>query len=308
MTKLRKLGLVAAVAMLSTSVFAMHVAQDDELENATGQDGITIGVTLPTSGLSFSTIIHDGNGFGALATPGALIIGDPRGVGGIAKTSFASAGEILLNIDATGDVDTVTANNQAAVRINVTLSSALTIHTGDISVARSNGLGVALNSAPVDQTAKFLNDMTITIGSGSLMDITLGNEDLTAATGHMIVLNTNLTGGLSIANFSLNDAGGTVSGGSISATNIKMCDTSTANACSVTNNLAVKANADIAGGATGGLILTLAQVGLTTGMDIEMTGVKFGDASTSAIGNIDIVGLAFGNNAADKTVIRIAGH
>jgi hypothetical protein len=43
-------------------------------------------------------------------------------------------------------------------------------------------------------------------------------------------------------------------------------------------------------------------------MDIEMQGVKFGSAATAAIGDIDIVGLAFGNNAAEKTVIRIAGH
>lgn len=316
MLVLKKLAIAAAVAMLSSQVFAMDIVADDDLSETTGQDGISVGITLPVSGLSFSTIMHDSDGWVGATSAGGLIIGDPRNAGGsYVKTKLASAGEIMLNIDSTGDIDPATpATKQAAVKINITLGSALTITTGTLSVAASNGLGVALNTAPVDQTAPFLNSMDITIGAGSLMDIYLGNEPVG---GHMIDINTSLTGGLTIANFSLNDTGGTVTGGSISATQIKMCDTNATAACGATN-LQIKANIDVASTAvapvapaapaTGGLILTLAQVGTTSGMDVEVTGLKFGSALTPAIGNVDIVGLALGNNAADFTKIRIVGH
>jgi len=312
----KKFAIATAIAIISSSAFAMNIIDDEDLAEVTGQDGISVGITLPVSGLSFSTIIHDADGYTGATSAGALILGDPRAAGGsYVKTKLASAGEIMLNIDSTGDVDPATPlTKQAAVKINITLGSALTITTGTLSVAASNGLGAALNTAPVDQTAPFLNSMDITIGAGSLMDIYLGNEPVG---GHMIDINTSLSGGLTIANFSLNDTGGTVTGGSISATQIKMCDTNATAACGATN-LQVKANVDIASTAvapvapaapaTGGLILTLAQVGTTSGMDVEVTGLKFGSTLSPAIGNVDIVGFALGNNAADFTKIRIVGH
>lgn len=314
MTGFKKLALISAVALVSGSAFALEAVDDSTLSETTGQDGVTLGITLPSGGLSFSAILHDSDGFTSYTTSaGAIVVGDPRAAGGsFVKAKLASTGEIQLNIDATGDVDTVAANNQAAVRINVNLTSALTFTTGTLSVAKSNGLGVALNTSPVDQTNPFMNSMDITVGSGSLMNIFLGNEP---NGGHMIDINTTLTGGLTISNFSLNDTGGAVRGGSIAVTTIKMCDTDATATCGTTN-LQVKANVDIASTTTaptspnpptdGGLILTLSQVGLSGasgGLDAEMTEVKLGSSLTPAIGNIDIVGLNLAG-----TAIRIVGH
>lgn len=102
-----------------------------------------LGHPPPSGRISHSTILRDSDAFNSLGGAGSLNIGDLRGAAGsYVKTKQVSAGEIQLKSHAIGDVETAAANNRAAVRINVNLTSALTIAAGTLSVAKSNGLGV----------------------------------------------------------------------------------------------------------------------------------------------------------------------
>lgn len=288
MKHLSKLVLASAIAM-STSAFAMESMEDEALASMTGQDGVTIDITPGT--LASSIVVHDSNGFGATASAGAIVIGDPLNGGTLVKNSVAVAGggAIRLLIDATGDIDTGAATTPS-VRINVSTTNTLTIHTGDLSVAASNGLGNAVGT-PV----KFMNDMTLSIGAGSLMNMYLGGESVTAGNAgrNMIELSTSLTNGLNMANFALIDAGGAVSGGSIQATNIKIVDRTGG------TNLAIDASANVA---SDGLVATVNTFG-TGGANIQVTALKLGNAAATAIGNVDIIGLDMSG-----TTMKIYGH
>lgn len=289
MKNFSRLILASAIAM-SSAAFAMESMDESALSETTGQDGVTVEITPGT--LAFSTVIHDGNGWTGATSAGAIVIGDPLAGGVLTKTSVAvgGGGAIKLDIDATGDIDSGAATTPA-VRVAVSVTgTGLVIHTGDISVAKSNGLGVAVGTP-----TKFMNDMTISIGAGSLMNMYLGGESVTLADSgkHMIELNTSLSGGLSIANFALIDGGGSQTGGSIQASNIKMVDVTGG------TNLAVDASVDVV--ATG-LLATVNSLG-TGGANIQVTGLKLGSAAATAIGNVDVIGLNLAG-----TTLKIYGH
>lgn len=288
MKNFSRLILASAIAM-SSAAFAMESMDESALSETTGQDGVTVDITPGT--LSFSTVIHDSDGWTGATSAGAIVIGNPV-ASGLTATSIAvgGGGAIKLDIDATGDIDSGAATTPA-VRVAVSVTgTGLVIHTGDISVAKSNGLGVAVGTP-----TKFMNDMTISIGAGSLMNMYLGGESVTLADSgkHMIELNTSLSNGLSIANFALIDGGGSQTGGSIQASNIKMVDVTGG------TNLAVDASVDVV--ATG-LLATVNSLG-TGGANIQVTGLKLGSAAATAIGNVDVIGLNLAG-----TTLKIYGH
>lgn len=287
MKNFTRLILASAISM-SSAAFAMESMDESALAETTGQDGVTVEITPGT--LAFSTVIHDSNGFTGATSAGAIVIGDPLAGGVLTKTSVAvgGGGAIKLDIDATADVDTGAATTPA-VRIAVSVTgTGLTIHTGDISVATSNGLGVAVGTP-----TKFMNDMTINIGAGSLMNMYLGGEAVAGTGSHMVELNTNISTGLNIANFALIDAGGTLTGGSIQVANTKIVDFTGG------TNLLVNASVDVV--ATG-LVATVNSLGVG-GANIQLTGVKLGSAAATAIGNVDIIGLNMAG-----TALKIYGH
>lgn len=286
-----KLALVSAIAM-SSSAFAMEALEDEALAEMTGQDGVTISITPPAGGITMSTVIHDTDP----AVDGAIVIGNPLGAAGHTLTSITTpVGQAIdILVDATGDVDAGTAGNQASLLVNITIPTGTTINTGSISAAQSNGAGVAVTN----QTSAIMDNIAITLGATTLA-MTLGNE--VATTGQMMLLNTTMTGGLSLANFALRDANGgngtAASGGSaIRATNIAI------NNAGASTDLAVNARIDVV---PTGLQMNLVTLG-TGGMDMSITGLRFGSTSATdnvAIGNVDVIGLNLAG-----TLIRVAGH
>lgn len=283
-----KLVLASSIAM-SASAFAMESMEDEALAETTGQDGVTINITPPAAGITMSTVIHDSNGFTGALSAGAIVIGNPLAAAGHAVTNIDTPGvtTIDLLIDATGDIDAVTAGNQAALNIDVTIPTGTIIQTGTLSAARSVGAGLAVT----DQTGVILDNMSITLGATNL-DITLGNE--VATTGQMIRVNTTLTGGLDITNFALRDANGGGAGGSaIRATTVAIDN------AGVSGDLTVDARVDVV---PTGLQINLVTFG-TGGTDVSMAGFKFGDTASVAIGAVDIIGLNM-----NGTLIKIAGH
>lgn len=282
--------LIALSAVLSAPALALEALDDEALADTLGRDGLTITLD-PADAYTFSTILHDSDGFSGFTTPGAFVLGNPLGAGATGHTPTSidpGANPITILIDATGDIDSGTAGSQASLSINVTLPANTIIHTGTLSIARSNGTGTSITN----QSSVILNDMTITLPGTTVLAMTLGNE---AADGQMMRLTTNMTNGLTISNFAIRDATATDANGyAIRADSI-----------AVTNaggtNLDVDLKIDAA---STGLVTTFTQLGSdTNGMDIKMNNLRLGNSTSNSMGNLHILGL----NMNDAT-LRISGH
>ncbi|MFZ5722985.1 MAG: DUF6160 family protein [Pseudomonadota bacterium] len=276
----KKLALASAIAMVPTVGFsAMVELEDATLSDVTGQDGIEIDIATAAP-ISANIYIHDQTGLapggaGANSFDAAIVI-----------ESFSFAGNISIDIDA-GDSVVGPAAATPTLQINVSIPTA-TIITGNIRVANSqrdeagSGWGIGTTSAVL------LNTMTIAM-SGLTLNIQLGNEPQ----GNMIAINSTITGGLTINNFAMNDAGGAVTGGAIGALATFIDDNGAG------TNLTVNVNANAS---TAGLVLNLTQLGSATGMDIRMENQYLGTTTAGLIGDIAIVGLNL-----NGTTVTISG-
>lgn len=287
----KKLALVSAMFAATSGAFAMEALDEEAMAATTGQDGITVTITLANP-ISMNQIIHDKDGWAGAGTPqgGAIVIGDvgtsttPNG-----GMSIALGGALTLDIDADGGNAGGTA---PYLNIGVSLTGATTISTGDLRVASSatsaagGGIGTIDDTAATTYSSVIMNSMDIVLGATNL-NIQLGNEPQ----GHMIVVDTVMTGGLTINNMSLNDAN---SGGSISMVSQHLYDAGG-------TDLSVAANIDVTGS---GLAIELAQFGdVANGASVDITGVKLGGVAAAEIGDIEIRGLNL-----NGTTITIAGH
>lgn len=286
----KKLALVTAMFAATSGAYAMEAMDEEAMAAATGQDGITVTVTLPAAGISMNQIIHDKDGWAGAGTPrgGAIVIGDvgtnvtPNG-----GMKIALGGSLTLDIDADGGTATGSA---PYLNIAVGLTGATTISTGDLRVASSaasaagGGIGTIDDTAATTYSSVIMNSMDIVLGATDV-NIQLGNEPQ----GAMIVVDTTMTGGLLINGFSLNDAS---SGESISMVSQHIYDAGG-------TDLSVLADIDVT---AAGLQVALTQFGdAANGASIDMTGVQLGAAP--AIGDIEIRGLNL-----NGTAITIAGH
>ena len=270
MSAFKKLALVTAMAALPMSGFAMEALDDATMSGITGQDGLTVTINVPTSTLDI--LIHDADGFNGASlsgAAGAIVIED--------MSLTTGAGGIVLNIDADGN------GTDPVLNVGVVIGSGTVIHTGNISVDTSTGMG---NGISANQSATILSDMTITLGQVNL-NIQLGAAE---AQGSMIAMNTVITGGINIANFALADAS---SAETISVANIALFDTGGTDLTVADVTVDVEA---------AGLVIALNSVGdAANGVGMQLTGVKLGSAP--AIGNIEILGLNLSG-----TTITVAGH
>ena len=264
----KKLALAAAVAAAPMSALALEPMQDEALSGVTGQDGISI--SLATD-ISASLIVHDADGLaaadGGTDNSGALVIN------GFAITRAATTDAITLDIDA--DAGTT----GAFLNIGVSLPTGLQINLGTLDIADSNrttastinaGWGVAGGST----VASVVTLGTMTLGTTTL-NIQLGNEPQ----GDMIALNTSITGGISLAGFSVADAGGTISGGSL-VTDLAIIDNGGSN---LTLNTGINLGTD-------GLHIGLDGIGGATGIDVRMANLSL-DGGTNTLGDIELIGL-----------------
>lgn len=285
MKRLTRLA-VASSILFSAPLLALESLDDAALAETLGQAGVTISVTPPAGGLSFSTVIHDSDA----AIDGAIVIGRPLALADHIATSINTGGSpITILLDATGDVDAGTAGNQASLGINITIPAGTIINTGTLSAAQSNGPGVAISN----QTGVIINNMTITLPGTTVLDMTLGNE--VASGGQMMSVTTNMTSGLSVSNFAIRDANAVdANGTAIRADSIAVTNASAA-------NLNVNARVDVV---PTGLQTTLTQFGsAASGVDIRMTNLRMGDTTTSTMGNLNILGLNM-----NGAVLRLYGH
>lgn len=260
--KFQKLALASAIAMAPTMGYSMTEMEDGYLADVTGQDGIEM-VFSTASAVGGNIYIHDKDGLGAVPISAGYSFD-----GAIVMEGFSYNGNMTINIDAG---DTTATGTAPALNINVSIPNA-TIITGALKVANSDrdnaGWGVT------NKSAALMNTMTIAL-AGLTVNMQLGNEPQ----GNMVAISSNITNGITINSFALNDAN---SGGSIGASVIAVKDTG----ASANLQMRVTANATAAG-----LVVNLQQLGSTTGMDVRMSDVYLGSVGAGIVGDITIEGL-----------------
>ncbi len=282
----KKLALASAVALAPVTGFAaLDEMQDSSLSEVTGQDGIEISIETPAAGITGDIYIHDKDGLSGTATQVSGASSLYTFDGAIVVDDFRFIGNLNVTVDA-GDNQLAGAGGAPTLNIFVNIPSA-TLITGDIRVANSgrdeSTWGIGTTSAPL------LSTMTIALSTVT-MNIQLGNEPQ----GNMIALNTTLTGGLTISNFRLNDAGGAVSftGGGIGVATTQIVGNASSD---LEGNMGVNAS-------NAGLVITVGTLGSPTGMDVRLTDVYVGSTSAGIIGDVTIVGLNL-----NGTTVTISG-
>lgn len=288
MMSLKKLMLASAIAAVSTSSFAMEAMDDSSMSATTGQDGLTL--TLATQ-LTMNMYIHDNDGFTGATDSGAI------GIKGIGISNGAS-GNVGLQIVVDAGANVATA---PVLQVGVSTTTNTALALGSLVVANSNRTSSSALGADwgvTSETGTLMNLGTLSFGATTdLLKIQMGNE--LAAQGAWMRLSTTLNGGLSITGFSLNDAGGAITGGGIGG---DLQVVNTAGGTNLTANVSVDAN-------TTGLILGLTTLGVAgsgagTGMDVRLANLKLGDlAGATTVGDIEIIGLNL-----NGTTITVAGH
>lgn len=264
----KKTLFAAALVSMPVAGFSLEAMDDETLSGVTGQDGIEMALTT-TSAVGGNIYIHDKDGLGATPISAGYSFD-----GAIVVEGFSYNGNMTINIDA-GD-NAVGPTGAPTLNINLNIPSA-TIITGAIKVANSQRDDAAPAWGINTTTGTLLNTMTISL-TNPLVNIQLGNEPQ----GNMIFINATLTNGLTMNSFAVNDAN---SGGAIGASAIYIKDTG------ASADLQVRVGANATSGATGGLVLTVGQLGSTTGMDIRMADVYLGSTAAGYIGDVTIQGL-----------------
>ncbi len=300
----KKLALVTAMFAATSGAYAMEAMDDESMAAATGQDGITVGIT--TGALTLNQIIHDRDGYDPTNTVANTIGGIEDGALIITGMGVnTNGGEIVLTIDADGG----TAGTAPFLNINVAIPTNTVINTGNISVASSDNAAAADGGVGTwgtsNATATLMDSQTITLGATSL-NIQLGNETQTYLWGAvpvaktaMILVSTTMTGGLTVGTV----AAGVYSGG------VKLNDINSTGSISIGRmKLRDAVGTDLTIGSVGinveaaGLVVDIASIG-SSGLYQSMERVQLGDATAGYLGDIEVTGLQL-----NGTSIRIAGH
>lgn len=283
-------GVFALTMLCAGMAGAMDKLSDTEMSGHVAQDGVSITVILPDfdgagAGTDLGiranqTIFHDKTGYAGATDAGAILHGTGV-VGDRLELTMAAGSRITATIDASGDVD-VLAGSQPMLNLKLDIP-AFVFKTGKTYVARSNGVSAAVSSV----SAAITDGMTINVGALTA-NVQLGNE----TQGSMIRLFGSMAGGITATGYALHDTG---SGGSVRIASIGLEN----NGASTALDVDVGVDFDI-----NGLQARVAQLGTVGGgMDMTLSGVKFGDAAQAAIGNINVVGLDLAT-----TQVRIVGH
>jgi len=311
------------------NVVGVDLNSDGDFVDA-GETAPAFGTSAAFKGLSVTqVIVHDDDGFtvaqgGSAATTnsGAIVIGD--GTAADSTVVFADDTQpIQIDIDAVGDHNGAAAGGGAMLNVKITTPT-LAIKQGAVYVANSDSAaddidadGVAAvdaGTADTDGTTatgliKIMNGMEIVLGS-TVINIQLGNEAQGAAIGGaMIAVNASIVGGLTINNLETLDQGGVLGGGAIRASSLVLKDT--AGGANLTAGVFVNVEDSLAalspffaGDTSGGLIVTLAQLGtLAGGVDLTLNDQALGSATAADLGDVQVIGL---NLNGSSLIIR--GH
>lgn len=274
----KKLALVTAIACAPAVTFAVESLDDADLASMSGQDGIEIDLNL---NVQTDAIVHDTDGIDAsyaasYGSAGAIVIS------GMAIV----ANGVHVEIDA-GDNQVASTGGAPVLNVNVDLTAGATLTTGSISVANSNRDDVG-NPWGYGNASALLSSSTVTIGATDL-NIQLGAAE---PQGNMILVQADITSGLTISGFSLNDV---TSLGSIGASTITLLNN---DPLGLDTDLSVDVGIDVS---AAGLTIDINALGSATGMDVRIVDQYLGTAGDN-IGDVEIQGLNLAN-----TLVTISG-
>lgn len=271
----KKLALATAIAVAPMGAQAVDVLDDSMLGDVTGQDGVVISLGLD---VTTDVLIHDLNGINATLQAGWDVGAGAIVMSGVRIATPLAGLPLEIQIDAGDSATTTTA---PTLNVNVSIPNGTVLETGTLTVANSNrdnanGWGSGTLSAPI------MNNAIVTLGT-VLLNVQLGNEPQ----GNMIAINTTITSGLSITNFGLNDAGGSITGGTIGAGLTTIVDNGDV-------DLSVNVGVDV--DATRGLVITINQLGVGTGIDVRLENQYLGTTTLGMVGDVELRGLNLDNN------------
>ena len=284
-----KLALASSVA-LSANAMAMQALEDADLSTQTGQAGITISIDTTDSITIDKLLIHDNDGFanetltfgegtgqttiqtGDGTTAGAITVTDIS----IAKASTNTGNLVDLTIDA-GVVGT------SAVLNILAETGAMDIDIGSIGVAGSGTYDEDLNTRGITAGSEkeILSDISLSLGAVKA-NIQLGN----APQGAMIVVDSQIDGGLVLNSLTLNDTS-TSGQGSIGISGLKV---------TTAGQTYLNADAKIGVRPTGLYIETA-----SSPQNVYIAGLTLG--TTDSIGAVEVQGLNMG-----ASTIIVKGH
>jgi hypothetical protein len=231
--KIIKPASLLLMSICMNSAFALESLLEDELSQAIGQDGITVSVDLPASGLKAQYVsIGDTTGIPSTIKPGyEFFRGDMlvRNVGvricseaviDGACTSTGFSPGFVLTADATGDADGVGGTIDPLVNITFGLTgSAKKFRFYIDKIALRNGSGANevtfLDFVHSDGTGDYFD--IVPVGAGTLFTLQLGNE---SPSSHMINFNNANFGTINFGTLVLRDKTDTVNGGACAACNM----------------------------------------------------------------------------------------
>lgn len=273
----KKLALAAAVAAAPMSALALEPMQDEALSSVTGQDGISIGLSLNAT---LDVGVEDTDGFGTNTGEGMILI-DNMGL----------TGDLTIEIDSSSS-----ASGGGVLQANISVPT-LTIDTGDIYVGQgTDGSDVAAGIAKVG------SELTAVSSGDPLLDsvsLTLNDVDLAVQLGseasNFFALST--TSVLSIDIGTLGNA----------ADNLTLRDQSAGGGGAMVADQISIQNVDV-NGITGQITTSGLEISTNTalsGINVAAMGVAFGvdDGTAPAIGNVYITGLDLSGQT-----ITISGH
>lgn len=247
----KKLALTAAIAALPAAGFAMEPMQDEELGDVTGQDGISIGLSLNQT---MDVLVVDTDGLDTGSGPAAYTAAGGIFISGMSIDNGAGgATSADINIDAGGN------GTDGVLVVEVALGAGFTIGTGSLSAVDATGVTDIAGAAAVTAGTEILSNMDITFGSGLDLELQLGDG---AAT--FLEFTAANIGTLTLTGFSLSDGGQSIST-DITINNLDMSGTTasiTATGLQLTlgasmNNLNVGMDALTIGGGTIGDVYIL---------------------------------------------------
>ncbi|MTT53409.1 hypothetical protein F1529_13050 [Alcanivorax sp. VBW004] len=277
----KKLALAAAVAVAPMSALALEPMQDEALSAVTGQDGISIGLSLNAT---LDVGVEDTDGFTGNTGEGMILI-DNMGL----------TGDITINVDSASS-----ATGGGVLQASISIPT-LTIDTGDIYVGQgTDGTDVAAGIAKVgtELTAQAANDPILDSVGITLSDVNL-NVQLGSEASNFFALSTSTA--LTIDIGVLGDLGNT------NQDNLVLRDQSTnGGGAMVVDQVSIR-NVDV-NGITGSITtsgLEISTNAALSGIDIAAMGVAFGadDGTAPSIGNVYITGLDMSGQT-----ITISGH
>ena len=281
----KKLALAAAVAALPATGFSMEAMEDSALSGVTGQDGISIGLaTDVVAGLK----VHDKDGAVGVtgANGGGAIVIDGFGI-----TRANATDQITLSIDA----DDGAGGAAPFLNIEVGLPTGLEIALGSVGVAATGRDDTTPTWTTSNTVTGVVNLGTLTLGATTL-NIQLGNEPQ----GNMIALDTTITGGINLTGFSVTDAGGSITGGSLT-TDLQIVNTGGGTDLDVVTGINIGDGTSATG--ANGLVIGLDGIGGTgAGIDVRMADLTLGGTSAAALGDVELINMQLSGN------LVISGH